>query len=189
MAKKIKKAAPKKATVKKTTKSAIRTSKKVAVKKTVVKKSPAKKSVEKETITKKAAPVNKTNRPTPVKKSPAKKTVSKKAAVKRASSRAGAATGTRGMTGQSQPVKTATITVTFSDVAAGNSLIKATLIGGKELQLTSSGTMVFNNIKSFDIISINGTSPGSTKVAIDVAAQPDVIECDFGGFHDNFLIL
>lgn len=83
--------------------------------------------------------------------------------------------------------KLVTITVTFTEVAAGNSNITATL-NDQEKSLTSSGTIQFKNVNKDDIIGIDGTSPGKTKIEIDTSADPQEMNFTPGNFNDNFII-
>lgn len=82
--------------------------------------------------------------------------------------------------------KSATITVTFTGVAVGNSQITASL-NGKDKSRTSSGKINFSKVERDDIIGIDGSSPGKTKVEINIDATPT--EFNFtGNFNDNFII-
>jgi hypothetical protein len=82
--------------------------------------------------------------------------------------------------------KTAIITVTFAGVSSGNSQIRASL-NGVNKDLTSSGNITFTGVESDDVIGIDGSSPGRTRVRINIDSTPT--EFNFtGNFNDNFII-
>ena len=126
-----------------------------------------------------------------------KKSATKKAAPR---SRGGGSEAPRGLTrggglrgGIPMPTAAATdemvvvITVTFTGVAAGNSSITASF-NGEESTRTSSGNITFSGVKQDDLIGIDGTSPGNTKVEINVSATPQEMNFTPGNFNDNFAI-
>jgi hypothetical protein len=78
------------------------------------------------------------------------------------------------------------LTVTFRDAAAGNSNITATF-NGEESSRTSSGIITFSGVGRGDVIGIDGSSPGSTKIEINVTAAPQEMNFE-GNFNDNFVI-
>lgn len=79
------------------------------------------------------------------------------------------------------------LTITFKNVAAGNSLIVATCNGERSTR-TTSGTITFSGVKKDDIIGIDGSSAGKTKIEINVDAIPQEMNFEPGNFNDNFLI-
>lgn len=79
------------------------------------------------------------------------------------------------------------LTVTFRDVAAGNSNITATF-NGEESRRTSSGTITFSGVATNDLILIDGNSPGTTQITISVPATPRSLNFAAGSFNDSFVI-
>jgi archaellum component FlaF (FlaF/FlaG flagellin family) len=79
------------------------------------------------------------------------------------------------------------LTVTFRDVAAGNSNITATF-NGEESRRTSSGTITFSGVATNDLILIDGNSPGTTQITISVPATPRSLNFAARSFNDSFVI-
>jgi len=67
--------------------------------------------------------------------------------------------------------KTATLHVVFTGTIPGNSELTANF-NGTEQTLTESGDLVFEGLITGSIISITGSSPGTTIVTIDIKADP-----------------
>jgi hypothetical protein len=158
-------------------------------KKTAAAKKTAKKSATKTRAKKTAAKATKKSAP--------KKAAAKKAAPR---SRNDSSEAPRGLTrggglrgGIPMPTAAApdemviVLTVTFTGVAAGNSSITASF-NGEESTRTSSGNITFSGVKQDDLIGIDGTSPGNTKVEINVSATPQEMNFSPGNFNDNFAI-
>lgn len=136
-----------------------------------------------------------------VKKAALRKPAPKKAAVKKASPKkaarkaappapppaGGRLRGGIGIPGIAAGEMVVIITATFTGVAAGNSSITASF-NGEESTRTSSGNITFSGVKQDDLIGIDGTSPGNTKVEINVSATPPEMEFEPGNFNDNFAI-
>lgn len=145
---------------KKTKKAAV---KKAAAKKAAPKKATQKKAAPKKALKKTAPPAPPTNR-----------------GLRRGGNfRGGAMAAIDGMV--------VVITVTFTGVAAGNSSITASF-NGEESSRTSSGNITFSGVQKDDLIGIDGTSPGNTKIEINVSATPQEMNFTPGGFNDNFAI-
>lgn len=95
----------------------------------------------------------------------------------------GGSGGTRGFSTTGVVV----LTVTFRDVAAGNSNITATF-NGEESSRTSSGIITFSGVTTNDLILIDGNSPGTTQITISVPATPGSLNFPPGSFNDSFVI-
>lgn len=128
-----------------------------------------------------------------VAKATAEKLTQKKAIRKKAAPKAVAPAVPSGMTrGVSRGFSLAeagvvVLTITFRDVAAGNSTITASC-NGEESNRTSSGAITFSGVKQNDLILIDGSSPGTTKIEISVPATPAKLEFPAGNFNDSFVI-
>lgn len=149
-----------------------KTVKKATTKKAAVKKSALKRSAPKKAAAKKAAPKKVVRKAAPPPPTPA-------------DSRLRGGIGIPGIAAADEMV--VIITVTFTGVAADNSSITATF-NGEESTRTSSGNITFSGVKQDDLIGIDGTSPGNTKVEINVSATPTEMEFEPGNFDDNFAI-
>ena len=145
---------------------------KKAVKKAAVKKSALRKPAPKKAAAKKAAPKKAARKAAPPAPPPA-------------GSRLRGGIGIPGIAAADEMV--VIITAIFTGVAAGNSSITASF-NGEESTRTSSGNITFSGVKQDDLIGIDGTSPGNTKVEINVSATPPEMEFEPGNFNDNFAI-
>lgn len=79
------------------------------------------------------------------------------------------------------------LNISFSGVDAGNSSITATC-NGEESSRTSGGSITFSGVNKDDVIQIDGSSPGTTRIDISVAATPERMEFSPGNFNDVFII-
>ena len=93
----------------------------------------------------------------------------------------------RRATARAAAAGTANLQVTFFNTEPGDSELIATL---KEESKTvnESGKIRFQNVQSGDIITIEGTSLGTTTVTIDISAEPVQMAFTPGNFADNFFI-
>lgn len=83
---------------------------------------------------------------------------------------------------------TATISATFTTVNPGLSELNATL-NGVTKKLTKTGSLVFSNVSSGDVIIMQGKSLGTSDISIDVKASPQQMKFVPGTFNFNFFII
>jgi len=82
---------------------------------------------------------------------------------------------------------TANIEVTFTNTNPGVSDLTATL-RGKQKKLDQSGTIIFDNVRTADIILIQSDSLGSTTATIDISADPMQLNFPPGAHSGSFFI-
>jgi hypothetical protein len=138
-------------------------------------------------LPKKASPPKKA---LPIKAAPKKKTASKKKAAPQP--QPGNLAAPMGMA----PIhslaliaeETVTLKVKITGTEAGNSTIKISLNTVPAQTIHSSGSVTIGNVKSGDIISIDGNSEGDVHIGINVPADPASMDFSPGFLNDEFLI-
>ncbi len=84
--------------------------------------------------------------------------------------------------------ETVTLKVKITDTDPGNSTIKISLNAVPAQTIHSSASVTIGNIKSGDIISVDGNSEGTVHIDINVPADPTAMDFTPGFFNDEFLI-
>jgi len=81
-----------------------------------------------------------------------------------------------------------TLKVKITGTNPGDSTVKVSLNAVPVQTIHSSGSITIGNVKSGDVISVDGNSEGSVHVDINVPADPVSMDFTPGFFNDEFLI-